>query len=141
MQLLSFNVENLPLLDIHRRMQAVYGDKCVDVSTARRWVWEFKREEEGIASLCDKVRSGRPVSYKIYDKISVILCAPSTLFSGVSSRRLFLFPKLKTTLKGHRFKSRGDSGKYDKRNARHHRKCVPGSIPTLKERLGTVYRQ
>jgi hypothetical protein len=25
-------------------MQAVYGDKCVDVSTLRHWVWQFKQE-------------------------------------------------------------------------------------------------
>jgi len=28
--------------EIHRRMQAVYGDQCVDVSTVRRWVRRFK---------------------------------------------------------------------------------------------------
>ena len=37
--------------------------------------------------------------------------------------------------------NRGDSGKWDKRTARHHRKCVPGSTPTAEETLGTVYRQ
>jgi len=31
-------VENVPPNEIHRRMQAVYGDQCVDVSTVRRWV-------------------------------------------------------------------------------------------------------
>jgi len=25
-------------IKIHRRIQAVYGDQCVDVSTVRRWV-------------------------------------------------------------------------------------------------------
>ena len=25
-------------IEIHRQMQAVYGDQCVDVSTVRRWV-------------------------------------------------------------------------------------------------------
>jgi len=35
----------------------------------------------------------------------------------------------------------GDSGKCDKSTARHHRKCVPGSISTIEEKLGTVYRQ
>jgi len=29
-------------IEIHRRMQAVYGDQCVDVSTVRRWVTRFK---------------------------------------------------------------------------------------------------
>ena len=30
--------EKVPLIEIHRRMQAVYGIQCVDVSTVRRWV-------------------------------------------------------------------------------------------------------
>jgi len=30
--------EKFPPIEIHRRMQAVYGDQCVDVSTVRRWV-------------------------------------------------------------------------------------------------------
>jgi hypothetical protein len=29
----------------------------------------------------------------------------------------------------------------DKSAARHHRKCVPVSIPTMEETLGMVYRQ
>ena len=32
---------------MHRRMQAVYGDPCVDVSTVRRWVRRFKGGEMG----------------------------------------------------------------------------------------------
>jgi len=28
----------VPPIEIHRQMQAVYGDQCVDVSTVRRWV-------------------------------------------------------------------------------------------------------
>jgi len=28
----------VPSIEIHRRMQAVYGDQCADVSTVRRWV-------------------------------------------------------------------------------------------------------
>ena len=53
----------------------------------------------------------------------------------------FLFPKLKhfetTSFPNHR----GDSGKCDMRTERHHRKCVPGSIPRMEETSGTVYRQ
>jgi len=30
--------EKVPPIELHRRMQVVYGDKCVDVSTVRRWV-------------------------------------------------------------------------------------------------------
>ena len=37
--------ERIPPIDIHRRMQAVYGNKCVDVSTVRRCVRQFKQQE------------------------------------------------------------------------------------------------
>jgi len=30
-------------IDIHRRMQAVCGDQCVDVTTVRRWLRRLKR--------------------------------------------------------------------------------------------------
>ena len=39
--------EKAPPNEIHRRMQAVYGDQFVDVSTVRRWVRRFKNEELG----------------------------------------------------------------------------------------------
>ena len=51
-------LENVPPIEIHRRMQAVYGDHCVDVSTVRRWVTRFKDGELGQADLSDKTRSG-----------------------------------------------------------------------------------
>jgi len=38
-------VEKVPPIEIHRRMQAVYGDQFVDVSTVRRWVRQFKDGE------------------------------------------------------------------------------------------------
>ena len=47
-------------IDIHRRMQAVYGDQCVDVSTVRRWIRWFKDGEMGQAYLSDQTRNGRP---------------------------------------------------------------------------------
>jgi len=62
----------------------------------------------------------------------------------------FLFPKLKTTLKGCHFQTIEDiqenhrkciPGSTPKRTARHHGKCVPGSSPTMEETLGTVHRQ
>ena len=43
-------------------MQAVYGDQCVDVSTVRCWVRQFKDGELGQADVRDKTRSGRPVT-------------------------------------------------------------------------------
>jgi len=41
-------------------MQAIYGDQCVDVSTVRCWIRQFKDGELGQADLSDKTRSGRP---------------------------------------------------------------------------------
>jgi len=37
----------VPPIGIHRRMQAIFGDRCVDVSTVRRWVRRFKDGELG----------------------------------------------------------------------------------------------
>jgi hypothetical protein len=39
--------EKVPPSEIQRRMQAVYGDQCVDVSTVRRWVMRLKDGEFG----------------------------------------------------------------------------------------------
>jgi len=49
-------VEKVPPIEIHRRMQAVYGDQRLDVSTVRRWVRRFKDGEVGQADLSDKTR-------------------------------------------------------------------------------------
>jgi len=58
--LLKFlTAEKVPPIEIHRRMQAVYGDQCADVSTVRRCVRRFKDGELGQADLSDKTRSGR----------------------------------------------------------------------------------
>jgi len=35
--------EKVPPIEIHRRMQAVYGGQCVDMSTVRHWVRRLKR--------------------------------------------------------------------------------------------------
>jgi len=48
--------EKFPAIENHRRMQAVYGDQCVDVSTVRRWVKRFKDGELGQADLSGKTR-------------------------------------------------------------------------------------
>ena len=53
----------------------------------------------------------------------------------------FLFPKLKTTLKGRHFQTIKEIQENVKREPHHHRKCIPESIPTMEETLGTVYRQ
>jgi len=39
--------EKVPPIEIHRRMQAVYGEQRVDVSTVRRWVRRFEDGEMG----------------------------------------------------------------------------------------------
>ena len=39
--------EKVSPIEIHRRMQAVYGDQRVNVSRVRRWVRRFKDEELG----------------------------------------------------------------------------------------------
>jgi hypothetical protein len=39
--------EKVPTIEIHRQMQAIYGDQCNDVSTVRRWVRRFKDGELG----------------------------------------------------------------------------------------------
>ena len=48
--------EKVQPIEIHGRMQAVYGDQCDDVSTVRRWVRRFKDGELGQADLSDKTR-------------------------------------------------------------------------------------
>ena len=49
--------EKVPPIEIHRRMQAVYVDQCVDVSTVRRWVRRFKDGELGQVDLSDKTKA------------------------------------------------------------------------------------
>ena len=39
--------KEVPPIEIHRRMQAVCGDQCVDVSIVRRWVRRFRDRELG----------------------------------------------------------------------------------------------
>ena len=48
--------EKVPPNEIHRRMQAIYGDQCVDVSRVRRWVRRLKDGELGQAYLGEKIR-------------------------------------------------------------------------------------
>jgi hypothetical protein len=49
----------------------------------------------------------------------------------------FLFPKVKTSLKGSHFQTIQEI----QENACHHTKCIPESIPTMEETLGMVYCQ
>jgi len=65
--------EKVPPIEIHRRMQAVYGDQCVDVSTVRHWVRRFKEGELGQADLSDKTQR---MDFKIQCSVggSVLKC-------------------------------------------------------------------
>ena len=54
--------ENIPPIEIHRRLIAVYGEESVvDVSTVRRWARRSSDSEPGRADLRDEARCGRPV--------------------------------------------------------------------------------
>ena len=79
-------------------------------------------------------------SYLATHQTSVVSHPPYSL--DLAPADFFLFPRLKTHFERTPFPNhRGDPGKCDKRTAHHHRKCIPGSIPTMEETLGTVYRQ
>ena len=54
--------EGVPPIDIHRRMEQVYGAACVDVSTVRRWARKSKDADSGTSTLNDEPHTGRPVS-------------------------------------------------------------------------------
>ena len=64
--------EKFPAIENHRRMQAVYGDQCVDVSTVRR----FKDGELGQADLSDKTPIFLRADFKNYCSVggSVLKC-------------------------------------------------------------------
>ena len=47
---------SVPPIEIHRRMQGIYGYQCVDMSTVRHWVRWFKDGELGQADLSDKTQ-------------------------------------------------------------------------------------
>ena len=56
------SAENVTLPEIHRRLQAVYGENTVNRTTANRWAIKFRECEPGRANIFDQPRSGRPVS-------------------------------------------------------------------------------
>lgn len=51
--------ENTPPIEIHRRMKAVYGDECIDISNVRRWAARARKSGPNL-NVCDRARSGRP---------------------------------------------------------------------------------
>jgi len=57
------SAENVKPAEIHRRLQAVYGENTVNCSTAvNRWAIKFRECEPGRANIVDRPLSGRPVS-------------------------------------------------------------------------------
>jgi len=60
---------------------------------------------------------------KTFHKVSSVAIVPSLCWLASYLKSLVFFW------------TRRDSGKCDKRTVCHHRKCVPGSIPTMEETL------
>jgi hypothetical protein len=56
------SAENVTPTEIHRRLQAVYGENTVNRTTVNRWAITFCECEPGRANIVDQPRSGRPVS-------------------------------------------------------------------------------
>jgi len=56
------SAENITPTEIHRRLQAVYGEDTVNRTTVNCWAIKFCECEPGHANIVDQPRSGRPVS-------------------------------------------------------------------------------
>jgi len=56
------SAENVRPAEIHRRLQAVYGENTVNRTTINRWAIKFRECEPGRANIVGQPRSGRPVS-------------------------------------------------------------------------------
>ena len=56
------SAENVTPAEIHRRLQAVYGENTVNRTTVNRWAIKFHECDPGRANIVDQPRSGRPVS-------------------------------------------------------------------------------
>ena len=56
------SAENVTPAEIHRRLQVVYGENTVNITTVNRWAIKFRECEAGRANIVDQPRSGRPVS-------------------------------------------------------------------------------
>ena len=54
--------ENVMPAEIHRHLQAVYGENTVNRTTVNRWGIKFRECEPGRANIVDQRRSGRLVS-------------------------------------------------------------------------------
>jgi hypothetical protein len=56
------SAESVTPYEIHRRLQAVYGENTVNRTTVNLWAIKFRECESGRANIVDQPRSGRPVS-------------------------------------------------------------------------------
>ena len=56
------SAENVTRAEIHRCLQAVYGENPVNRTTVNRWAIKFRVCEPGRANIVDQPHSGRPVS-------------------------------------------------------------------------------
>jgi hypothetical protein len=56
------SAENITPSEIHRRLQAMYGENTVNRTTVNCWAIKFHECEPGRANIVDQPRSGRLVS-------------------------------------------------------------------------------
>jgi hypothetical protein len=56
------SAENITLIEIHCRLQAVYGENTVNRTTVNQWAIQFRECEPGRANFVDQPHSGRLVS-------------------------------------------------------------------------------
>jgi len=56
------SAKNVTPAEIHRRLQAVYGENTVNRTTVNSWAIKFHECEPGCANFVDQHRSRRPVS-------------------------------------------------------------------------------
>ena len=56
------SAENVTPAEIHRRLQAPYGENTANRTTVNRWAIKFREYEPGRANIVDQPRNGRPVS-------------------------------------------------------------------------------
>ena len=53
------SAENVTPAEIHRRLQAVYGEDTVNRTTVNRWANTFRQCEPGCANIVDQPRNRR----------------------------------------------------------------------------------
>jgi hypothetical protein len=55
------STENITPVEIHRLLQAVYGEDTFNRTTVNRWAIKFRECEPGRDNIADQPRGGRPV--------------------------------------------------------------------------------